>query len=83
MNGFLEFDLDDQDDIMAHKRCIKAQDMGLALWEIQYNLVKSLERKLENDPNVTDREYALLEYLRTEISDIFDNNGILIDDLIK
>jgi hypothetical protein len=83
MNGFLEFDLDDEDDIMAHKRCIKAQDMGLALWDIQYNLVKYLERKLENDPDVTDKEYALLEHLRTEISDIFDNYGILIDDLIK
>jgi hypothetical protein len=82
MKAKLTFDLNDEDDIMAHKRCIKAQDMALALWNIQYTLVKSIERKLENDQTATDKEYKLLEYINTVLSDILDDHGIIVDDLI-
>ena len=34
MKGILEFDLNDLDDVMAHKRAVLALDMALALYEI-------------------------------------------------
>lgn len=83
MKGVLEFDLNDVDDIISHKRCVKSDDMALALWNIYYSLGKSLQRKLENDPTSTDKDYELLEFVNAEISDIFNNHGILISELIN
>jgi len=45
--GILEFDLNEPDDIMAHKRAIKATDMAEALWAITHNTKKGLEWSME------------------------------------
>ncbi len=33
MKAVLKFDLNDEDERMAHFRCVKALDMALAMWE--------------------------------------------------
>ena len=81
MKAILEFDLNDLDDRMAHLRCVKAEDMALALWEIRYNLKKRLQFRIE-DKEFED-QHQLLDKCLELIQDEFDNNNILIDDLIR
>ena len=69
MKAILKFDLEDPDDMMAHKRCVKAKDMAIALYEIYYNL----SRRVENEPT---KDYTQI------ISDIFEESNIIIDELI-
>jgi len=69
MKAILKFDLEDPDDMMAHKRCVKARDMACALHEIYNNL----ERRIEQEPT---KDYTQI------ISDIFEENNIIIDELI-
>lgn len=38
MRATLSFNLDDLDDFIAHKRCIKSLDMALALWDFSGKL---------------------------------------------
>jgi len=37
MKATLTFNLDDPDDVMAHKRCIESTKMAIALFDIIYN----------------------------------------------
>lgn len=81
MKAILEFDLNDSDDRMAHLRCTKSEDMALTLWEIKYNLKKRLEFRIENKE--FNDQYELLDKCFELIQDEFNNNNILIDDLIQ
>ena len=45
--AILEFDLNDSDDIMAHKRAVKSLDMALVLWEMAYNAKKGIKYDIE------------------------------------
>lgn len=38
MKATLKFNLDDPEDLMAHKRCVKALEMALLLWQIKIKL---------------------------------------------
>jgi hypothetical protein len=38
MEATLKFNLDDPEDVMAHKRCVKALEMALLLWQIKIKL---------------------------------------------
>ena len=37
MKAILEFDLDNQEDEIAHKRCIASLDMAIAIWNVVHN----------------------------------------------
>ena len=43
----IEYDLNDRDDLFAHKRAVKSLDMALVLWEITHNTKKGLEWAME------------------------------------
>ena len=78
--AILEFDLNEPDDIMAHKRATKATDMAVALWEISYNTKKSVEWSLE------DKGYdksEVLDLLYDRINAILEEHNIRLDDLIN
>lgn len=82
MEAILKFNLDNVDDVMAHKRCTKALDMALVLWEIEHNLYKTLKNEqtdLENKDHYEDGVYDCIERIR----DMMKEHGILIDDLTK
>lgn len=38
----LEFDLNDPEQSLEHKRCIKADDMAYLLYDIKHNLLKDM-----------------------------------------
>jgi len=38
MKAILEFNLNEPDDVSAHKRAVKALDMAIALWDIEQYL---------------------------------------------
>ena len=75
MKAVLEFDLNEPDDVTAHKRCVKSLDMALVLWELVYNT----RRELESAPETTD----YIELIYEKISDLCDEHHICIDELIN
>jgi len=71
MNAKLEFDLEDVDDVMAHLRCVKSEDMALALFKIQ-GLTKEK----------FGYELSTLQ-IQNKINDVLKEYDIELDDLIR
>jgi hypothetical protein len=78
--GILEFDLNEPDDIMAHKRAVKSLDLALALWDITHNTKKSLEWSMEGKEM---DKYDTLEMVFDRIYLILDEHNIRLDDIIN
>lgn len=68
MKAILEFDLDNPDDAMSHKRCVKSLDMAIALFEITHNC---------------HRHTSELEVFKTRMYEVLNDNNIDIDELIR
>ena len=79
MKATLEFDFSQQDDIMAHQRCVKSLDMALALWDIHYKLKK----QIESEKILDDKEGELLDTIFDKINEIYGIRGVNLDDLIE
>jgi hypothetical protein len=73
MKAILEFNLDNHEDKMYHKRCVKSLDMASFIWELHHNFC----RKWKHD----DSEFNLETY-KAAINDLLDEYSIDIDDLI-
>ncbi len=78
--GILEFDLNDFDDALAHKRAVKSTDMAMALWEIVHNTKKGLEWSMEGKEM---DKYDALEMVYEKIYEILNDNNINTDELIN
>lgn len=78
--GILEFDLTNVDETKAHLRAVKSTDMALALWDIVHNTKKRLENSFENKEI---DKYEALDLVFKEISEIYEDHGIQVDDLIS
>lgn len=76
----LEFDLNDPDDVIIHKRMVKSLDMSMALWDITHNTKKGLEWSLENKDL---DKYEVLELVYEKIYEILDQHNINTDELIN
>lgn len=81
----LEFDLNDFDDKMAHKRAVKSTDLALAIWEIEMNLRKRLERQLEAKEmkNEDVDVYDVIDMCMENILNTIRDHNIDIEDLIE
>ena len=77
--GILEFNLDEPDDVIAHKRAVKSLDMALALWEIVHNTKKGLEWSMEGKEM---DKYDALELVYKKIYETLDEHNINTDELI-
>ena len=77
--AILKYDLNDADDIMAHKRAVKATDMAEALWTIIHNTKKGLEWSMEGKEI---DKYEALELVYEKIYEILEEHNIKLDDLI-
>jgi hypothetical protein len=77
--AILKFDLNDPDDVIAHKRAVKSLDMAMALWEITHNTKKGLEWSLEGKDL---DKYDVLELVYEKIYEILNDNNINTDELI-
>lgn len=71
MKALLEFDLEDFDDVRAHKRCVHSLDMAIFIWELKHNLIRKAHRQEMSLEDFTD-------LLDGSINDL----GFDIDDLI-
>lgn len=80
MKATLDFDLSDHDDVMDHKRCVKALDMALVLWEFYHNSKKSLEYKMDADSEFT--RYDAIEAVFEHFRELLDEYGVIINDLV-
>ena len=78
--AIIEYDLNDRDDVMAHKRAIKSLDMSMAIFQLLFNTKKKLSFKLE-EKNYKD--YEVLSMVFDEIHEIMSEYNIEIDDLIE
>jgi hypothetical protein len=78
--AILEFNLNDQDDVMQYKRTVKSTDMAMALWEITHNTKKGLEWSLEGKEL---DKYDTLELVFDKIYEILNDNNINVDELIN
>jgi hypothetical protein len=78
--GKLVYDLNEPDDIMAHKRAVKSLDMALALWTITHNTKKGLEWSMEGKEM---DKYDALELVYEKIYEIMSEYNIDIDELIN
>jgi hypothetical protein len=80
MKAQLHFDLEDTDDEMEIKRCLKSTDMALVLWELVHNSKKSLEWKMEAD---TINRYDALDMVFERINELLEEYDINVDKLIN
>ena len=81
MKATLSFDLNDQDDRIAHLQAIKAQEMAIALWEIWHNTIRSVERNVESG-TITD-PHEVVDQFRENIGDLLQASGINVDSLVN
>lgn len=66
MKARITFDLNDEDDARAHRRCIHSTGMALVIWEMIYN----------------SRDCTSVEDMYDMITERCERHGIVIDDLI-
>jgi hypothetical protein len=76
----LIYDLNEPDDVMAHKRAVKSLDLALALWTIIHNTKKGLEWSMEGKEM---DKYDALEMVFEKIHEIISEHNIDLDDLIE
>jgi len=81
MKATLTFDLDDHEDQQAHLRCIKATKMAIVLFEIEYNLRKKIENRL--DQVWDDHVHLAVSMVFEEIEQLLDENDLNIDTMIE
>lgn len=78
--GILEFDLNEPDDVQAHKRAIKALDMALVLWDIDQYLRAQTKYAPDSMP---EEVYDALEKTREKFYDILRDHNIDIDEILN
>jgi len=78
MKAILEFNLDDNDDQMAHLRAIKATDMAVVLWEMDEYLRGQIKHGL-----IDDNAHKALSITRDTLYCLMSNHNINLDELIK
>lgn len=74
MKAILEFDLDNADDMMNHRRCVKATEMACFIWQLKHNFW----RKWKHD----DTDFNLDNY-KDALDELMQEYHIDIDDLLE
>ena len=84
MKAMLEFDLDDFSDQLAHLRCVKSQDMALALWCF-YQSRKTIEWRIESNENkgIKVDSYDVVKLVFESLYAELEKYDINIDKLIE
>lgn len=76
----LTFDLNDPDDFEQATRCMKSLDMACVLFEIESNLKKRIQYKLDANPQINAN--GCLQLVFEEIAYIFEEHNINVEELI-
>ena len=77
-NNRKEFDLNEPDDVTAHKQAVKALDMAIVLWDMDQYL-----RGLIKYGELDDAIYKTLEETRDKLREIMSENSIDLDELLN
>jgi len=85
LKATLDFDLSDHDDVMDHKRCVKALDMALVLWEFYHNSKKSLEYQVDDKikKDNTFDPYDTIDLIYEHFAELLDEHDVNIDNLVE
>ena len=85
MKAELQFNIEDREDKMALNRCIKAEDMAIALFEISFNHKRRVEAIVEAWENQgKEVEWVdVLDLAYTLIADELIEQGIDLDELTE
>lgn len=78
MKAILEFNLDNQDDVTAHKRAVKSLDMALTLWDMDQYLRGRIKHG-DEEPVV----YEALQQIRNKLYACMSEHSIDIDELLN
>ena len=76
--AILEYNLDEVDDRDAHLRAIKSLSLTLALWEMDQYLRSEMKYG-----ELSDDAYKATEEARIKLREILDENGIILDELMR
>lgn len=79
--AILEFDLNEQDDVEAHKRAVKSLDLVIALWDIDQYLRSLL--KYGDECSITEEQHKVLNETREKLHDILREKNISFDELLS
>ena len=80
MKAILEFDLNESDDKVAHKRAVKALDLCLVLWDMDQYLRSQTKYAPDDMPDVV---YEALEKAREQLHEIKREYNVSLDELLK
>ena len=78
MKALLEFNIDEQDDRMAHLRAVKSLDMALTLWDMDQYL-RGLIKYGEFDDSI----HKTLQDTRDKLRSIMSEHSVDLDELIS
>jgi hypothetical protein len=78
----LEYNLDEVDDRDAHLRAIKSLSLTLALWEMDQHLRSELKYGTR-EGELSDEAYKAIERTREKLHEILEENGIILDELMR
>lgn len=70
MKALLEFDLEDFDDIRAHKRCVYSLEMASFIRELKHNLIQQAYREEMTLNDFTDLINTIINDLGFDIDDL-------------
>lgn len=80
MKAILEFNLDEVDDSMSHKRCVMSLDLTLVLWEIDQHL-RAITKHA--DDSMSKETYEALIKVREKLREEMYERGLMFDNLIN
>lgn len=80
MKAILEFNIDDLSDDMALKRCHKAIDMAMVIWDFTYNTKKSIFYEIEAKKM---SNHKVVELCFNRFFELIEKHNIVIDELIE
>lgn len=80
MKAILEFDLNEPEDVVAHKRAVKALDLILALWDMDQYLRS--QTKYAPD-SMSSEVWDALADVREKLHEIKTEYNISFDELLK
>jgi len=80
MKATFEFDMNEPEDMMDHKRMSNALGMALVLWELKVNVKKKMEYILDTD-NLSGQE--TLDRVFEMIGELMEDQGLNMENLIQ
>lgn len=80
--AILEYDLNDLDERNAHLRAIKSLPLTLCLWDIDQHLRSELKYGTE-EGELSDEAYKAIKRTRERLREILEDNGIVLDELMR